>query len=100
WEATVQGLSTGGLGLLVSRRFERGTILTIGLADELPALEIRVTRVERAVGDSWFHGCVFAQPLGKEELGQLILAQGRHGRPCRLAVLRPWQPPGSGGSGR
>jgi serine/threonine protein kinase len=76
WEATIQDLSAEGIGLLVNRRFERGTILTVDLRGSKHgferSMELRVTRVTRATRGSWLHGCVFAEPLSKTELRKLL----------------------------
>jgi eukaryotic-like serine/threonine-protein kinase len=72
WEATIQDLSDTGMGILVNRRFEPGTVLIADLRSSNKRfernLEIRVTRVRRSASGFWFHGCVFAEPLSKEEL--------------------------------
>jgi serine/threonine protein kinase len=76
WEATVHDLSVRGIGILVNRRFEQGTILTVDLNSPehgfARSLEMRVTRVRRASQGWWFHGCVFAEKLSKEELRRLL----------------------------
>ena len=76
WEATVENLSVAGVGLRVNRRFEPGTMLTVDLCGSgqhrVQCLEMRVTRVKRAARGSWYHGCVFARQLSKEELRKLL----------------------------
>jgi serine/threonine protein kinase len=76
WDATVENLAAGGLGLRVRRRFEPGTLLTVNLcgSGQRPprTLEMRVTRVRRGTRGSWYHGCVFAQPLSADELRKLL----------------------------
>jgi serine/threonine protein kinase len=74
WDAEVSNLSVAGIGLLVSRRFEPGSILTVSLTNgnAKKTLEVRVVRVERAEGRRWFLGGVLAQKLTKEELRSLL----------------------------
>jgi serine/threonine protein kinase len=76
WEATVQDLSAEGIGILVNRRFEPGTILTVDLRNSKQgfqrSMELRVIHVRRAARGSWFHGCIFAEPLSKLELRKLL----------------------------
>jgi serine/threonine protein kinase len=76
WEGAVKDVSAGGIGLLLSRRFEPGTILTAELRTSNQLferdVELRVARVKRAPRGFWLHGCVFAQPLSKQELRKLL----------------------------
>ncbi len=76
WPARIRDLSTGGLCLVLGRRFEPGA----GLAVEAPAVDdgspstllVRVVNV-RAVGPgSWALGCAFVSPLSEEELQGLV----------------------------
>jgi serine/threonine protein kinase len=76
WEGTVQDLSVLGAGLVLSRRLEHGTVVTVLLESpdrrHQQRVELQVTRVARARGRQWFIGGVFAQPLAKEELTKLL----------------------------
>jgi hypothetical protein len=75
WSARVRDVSSGGLCLLLKRRFERGA----GLAIELPGsdpdspsiLLARVVHVEAESGGKWALGCQFISPLSDEELEAL-----------------------------
>src|SRR5438105_10792782 len=80
WPARVRDISSGGVGLVVSRRFEPGA----GLAIEVPGtasspsltLLARVVRATAVSGDQWVLGCSFPSPLSDEELeGMLTGAQ-------------------------
>ena len=75
WEATVQDISADGVGLVLGRRFEPRTVLTLDLeaTAESPArrLLVRVARVRRLVSRRWLLGCVFAARLGEEEVQAL-----------------------------
>ncbi len=76
WQATVRDLSVGGMGLLLSRRFEPGTVLTIELQSsdqsQTHSLQMHVTHVKRAGHGRWFVGAAFADKLGKEALRKLL----------------------------
>ena len=75
WVARVRDVSTGGLCLVLGRRFERGA----GLAIELPGADpdsqstllVRVMRVQAEEGGAWALGCAFISPLSDEELEAL-----------------------------
>src|SRR5262249_39835014 len=76
WQGTVQDLSVAGIGVLLERRFEPGTVLAVELRSPdhsvTRTLEMCVIRVSRAGQKRWLVGCVFTQPLSKEELRQLL----------------------------
>jgi serine/threonine protein kinase len=76
WEATVRDLSVSGIGLLLPRRFEPGTNLTVDLRADAGgagrSLEMRVARARRVAPGQWLLGCTFATPLGKDELRKLL----------------------------
>src|SRR4051794_12690677 len=69
WSATIQDVSAGGVGLIVTRRFERGT----GLSVEIPArgdepanvLLARVTHVGALPDRKWLLGCAFISELSE-----------------------------------
>jgi serine/threonine protein kinase len=75
WPGTVHDLSPRGVGLVISRRFEPGTMLRVdlessgGTARELPA---RVVNVRSEAAGHWFHGCVFPEPLTDADLRDLL----------------------------
>jgi hypothetical protein len=77
WTARIHDVSATGIGLLLSRGPERGTILTLRFrpptADVVPPLEacvIHATR-ENPVG-LFVVGCAFARELSPEEMQALL----------------------------
>ena len=76
WPLVVRDVSAGGIGVLLARRFEMGTELTIELtagADSAPRmLPARVVRIEPERNGHWVHGCAFRHPLSDEELEALV----------------------------
>jgi serine/threonine protein kinase len=76
WPATVCDISTQGLGLRLPRRFEPGSILTVEMHSKdrrtHRALIVRVVRITRQAPDAWNAGCTFLQPLGNDELRELL----------------------------
>ena len=76
WPLVVRDVSSGGMGVLLARRFERGTQLTIelslGPAAEPRRLLVHVVRVQPDQAGHWVHGCAFDTPLGAEELAALV----------------------------
>ena len=72
---TVRDVSAGGVGILLARRFEVGTELSVDLTtDPSPPLHVpvRVVRVQPERAGHWVHGCVFERPLTKEQLKALV----------------------------
>jgi hypothetical protein len=76
WPLVVRDVSAQGIGILLARRFEPGTELTVegaagpeGKVERLPA---RVVRVEAERAGHWIHGCLFANPLADEQLKSLL----------------------------
>jgi hypothetical protein len=75
WPGTVHDLSPRGVGLVIPRRFEPGTVLRVDLESssgtprELPA---RVANVRSEAAGHWFHGCVFPDPLTDADLRDLL----------------------------
>lgn len=86
WPAQIRDLSQGGLGLVLSRRFEPGT----GLAIEIPETDAypgdtllgRVVHATRHDG-KWLLGCSLVSPLSEDEL-QRLLNMGRN-KPAQSA---------------
>ena len=76
WPLVVRDVSAGGIGVLLARRFEMGTELTIELTagpDQSPRqLPARVVRIEPEKNGHWVHGCAFRQPLTADELNALV----------------------------
>jgi eukaryotic-like serine/threonine-protein kinase len=76
WPLVVRDVSVQGIGILLARRFEPGTELTVegaaGPSGELERLPARVVRVEADRAGHWVHGCLFANPLADEQLKSLL----------------------------
>jgi hypothetical protein len=76
WSGRVQNISRGGLNLVVSRRFEPGTLLQIelqGPQDSEPRTVLaRVVHARPGDADHWALGCAFAFELGEDMLHALL----------------------------
>ena len=76
WSAVVRDMSTGGLVLVVNRRFEPGTLLLVDVQDAEQttnrSLLVRVVHVEREQEQFWFLGCSFPTALSESELLSLM----------------------------
>lgn len=81
WPLVVQDVSLGGIGILLARRCEPGTELTVELmggSDRSPrSLAVRVVRVRKDQYGHWMHGCEFFTPLEETELNALINYLGK-----------------------
>jgi serine/threonine protein kinase len=76
WPGTALDLSVSGVRLLLKRRFEPGTVVTVLLRGPDQALRrqlgMRVTWVERARDGQWLTGGTFVPPLERGDLRQLL----------------------------
>jgi serine/threonine protein kinase len=76
WPLVVRDLSNGGIGVLLARRFELGTELSIELSagPDVPPRRLfaRVVRVVAEKSGHWVHGCAFPANLSDEELDALL----------------------------
>jgi PilZ domain len=76
WDAQVFDLSVGGIGLVVARRFEPGSVLTLDLASGDGRVkrtrQVQVVRVAPADRGRWFIGGVLTEKLSREELRLLL----------------------------
>jgi hypothetical protein len=76
WEGQVLNLSATGIGVLLGRRFERGTVVPIVLENPARTFRIRadvqVVRSLRSEGNQWFLGAAFTKPLEKRSLRKLL----------------------------
>lgn len=76
WQAVVRDISCTGIGLLLARRFEVGTLFTIELAGtpegQTQMLVARVVHAALQQDGNWFFGCSFLSPLAEHELQSLI----------------------------
>jgi hypothetical protein len=75
WQAQVTDVSPSGIGLVVSREFQPGTMLNIALPLDsqecfrtVLACVIHVTRVTRQENETWSLGCSFPGELSAEDL--------------------------------
>jgi serine/threonine protein kinase len=71
WPALVRDVSRGGVGLVLARRFEAGTVLQVWLqAGETATPEsllVRVVNSRHLRPRKWLLGCAFATPLDEDE---------------------------------
>ncbi|MBI1831534.1 MAG: protein kinase [Planctomycetes bacterium] len=76
WDAQVCDLSVTGIGLVLSRRFEPGSILSVVLSNKTREFErtreVRVLRVSPAEGSGWFIGGELVEKLSRDEVRQLL----------------------------
>src|SRR5262249_11356557 len=75
WAGRLRELCNGGVRVIVSRRFEVGTLLaleTTGTGYSSQTLLSRVVHVLPDEGPLWSHGCSFTNPLSDEELRALL----------------------------
>jgi serine/threonine protein kinase len=76
FNARVCDLSVSGIGLVLSRRFEPRSVLTVDLTssagDMKRTREMRVVRVALAGREGWFLAGIFTENLSKEELRRLL----------------------------
>jgi hypothetical protein len=76
WPATVHDVSPRGVGLVMPRRFERGTVFRVEMeaAAGRPArkIAVRVANIRSEALGHWFHGCVFIDPLTDQDLRNLL----------------------------
>jgi hypothetical protein len=76
WTAVVRDMSTGGLGLVVNRRFEPGTLLIVDVHDVEQttnrSLLVRVVHAVRDLDNAWFLGCSFPSAMSEAELLSLM----------------------------
>ncbi len=74
WTATIRDISTGGIALLVNRRFEPGTVLRLKLpgSSSRRLFLARVIHVQPHSSRTWLVGCVFPRPLSEEEMESLL----------------------------
>jgi len=91
WAARVVDISTGGLALVLDRRFEPGAMLSVRLAssddESTRTLFLRVVHVSQHVDGAWQLGCAFASELAEEELQAFQAKRVRTTEPdCRAWV--------------
>jgi serine/threonine protein kinase len=76
WPVLVRDVSAEGIGILLARRFETGTVLSVelGMGRDLPfhQLSCRVVRVMADRTGHWVHGCKFDSPLSPNDVKNLL----------------------------
>jgi hypothetical protein len=76
WLATVVDISVKGVCLLLTRKLEPDTLLSIELENTTShyqrTLLARVVHVTGQPGKGWRVGCAFAKPLSEDELQPLL----------------------------
>lgn len=76
WEAAVQNISCQGIGILLIRRFEPGTVLAIELTESSKQRQrLLLARVAHATPQpegKWLIGCILINPLDEDDLQQLL----------------------------
>jgi hypothetical protein len=74
--ARVKDICPGGIGLVVQRPYQPGTVLVLRIhthAQNAPGvLFARVVHVRAHTGIEWITGCTFASPLDEEEYRALM----------------------------
>jgi hypothetical protein len=76
WLADIKDVSSRGVGMLSTRRFDQGAFIAIQLANLTNvSSRTKVAKVVRvvAIEDKWFLGCMFQTPLDTAELASIFL---------------------------
>jgi hypothetical protein len=72
WPARLRDISTGGIGLVLERRFEAGTLLAVDLANtpsgSARTLLSRVMHVRALPEREWLLGLALLREMGEDEL--------------------------------
>lgn len=100
WPAEVLDISRGGLGLLLDRRFEQGTLLDVDVQTANPhsarTLLVRVVNVRKQGVGQWILGCAFADELSDGELWAFRADRVKPASPdCRAWFRFPCNPEAS-----
>jgi hypothetical protein len=74
WLGRLRDISPGGAGLLLSQRFEPGSMLIVELEAKRPARCFAAQVVHATADESghWIVGCEFIRPFSEEELHVLL----------------------------
>jgi hypothetical protein len=75
WSGTIRDISVGGVGIVLSRRFEPGMGLQIELPGSEPGMgETLLARVVyvRRLPEGWLLGCSFISQLSEHEIEELL----------------------------
>jgi hypothetical protein len=75
WQAEIHNISAGGIGLVLTRRFAPGTILSVELPSSSQSSVIlqlaRVAHASHRADGRWLIGCEFAKQLRDDDLKAL-----------------------------
>lgn len=75
WLGRVQGISRGGITLILGQPVKLGTVLNVELetkADRPRRPVVQVVHATRHTGMDWLIGCAFAWPLSEGELQDFL----------------------------
>jgi hypothetical protein len=76
WPVTIRDIGAGGFQLLLSRRFEPGTLLVVDVHDgqgqATRMILARVVRVTSLARGRWVLGCAFTVPMTPDDLDSLL----------------------------
>jgi hypothetical protein len=76
WRGEMRDISVGGAGLVLERRFEPGTVLTVAVTGDPSRagkpLLARVVHVRALGGRRWLLGCAFLSRLSTDQLQSLL----------------------------
>jgi serine/threonine protein kinase len=75
WPAKVLNVSASGMGLLLGRRFEPETVLSVRFPEDSrlsPTVLVRVIRVQRQPPRNWLIACRFGLDLPSDEVEMLL----------------------------
>ncbi|MBY0527509.1 MAG: PilZ domain-containing protein [Gemmataceae bacterium] len=77
WPARVRDLSSGSIGLVLTRRFEPGTLLVIELEKKTASLSHtlvgRVVHATAQTNGGWMIGCTLANKIAEDDLQALLM---------------------------
>lgn len=95
WEGNTLDISAGGIALVINKRIDSGTLLTIKLQSpaegDSRALMARVLHARTRGNGGWMHGCSFPSKLREDELKAILKigwAQART-RPTPTSAAAP-----------
>jgi hypothetical protein len=74
WSAVVRDVSVSGMGLVVGKLCDPGTLLEVEIESVLrvPSLSMRVVRMRKQAANSWLLGCLLAEQLSADGLEALL----------------------------
>lgn len=76
WTGKVRDISQGGIGIILSRRFELGTLLSVEIQEpdgrSSGSLLARVVHVTPHSSGGWAVGCCFTSELSEEEVKNFV----------------------------